>query len=699
VYVLTAADSNLLAFPLVAPLAVNTTTTYLFSLLHRSRNVNIGVGYSDSLYVATRNWIRIGANAWTNPEAFGFEIAYITRPYFSVCPTLTSTTSSTNATCAGANGTATVNPAGGAAPYTFSWANGANTQTATGLTAGSYSVTFTDANACSGTASVTVSATQVPLTISSTTTNAVCANATGSATANPSGGTAPYIFAWNNGANSQTVNGLQAGNYTVTATDANGCTGSTTITVNATQTPINVNVLTSPATCVSPGTASATPSGGLSPYTFLWSNGTVGFVLNAGAGTYIVTATDANGCTGTASATIANPNAPTATLSATNVTCNGGNNGALNSTVTGGLAPYVYAWSNGATTQNLSNLAAGSFTLTVTDANNCAFNISGSITQPAAIALTGANITNVSCNGGNNGAIDITVGGGTAPYSYSWSNGATTQDVSGLIAGIYSGTITDANGCTASASAPVTEPSAIGLTGANLTNVSCFGGNDGALDITIGGGTAPYTFSWSNGATTEDLTGLTAGTYTGSVTDANGCTFTGGAPITEPAAALGGTATTTPSNGNDGAIDLTVSGGTAPYTFSWSNGATTEDLSGLAPGNYSGTVTDANGCTFSASVDVLSTGVGVQNINGVNSLLMFPNPTNGQLNITMDFASARDLQVAIFTTTGQLVASELASNVRTYQHAFDFSGLAEGTYFVRFTFDNQVVTRRFTIAK
>jgi hypothetical protein len=697
VYVLTAADSNLLAFPLAAPLTVNNTTTYLFSLLHRSRNVNIGLGYSDSLYVATRNWIRIGANAWTNPEAFGFNIAYITRPYFASCPTLTSTTSSNNAVCTAANGTATVTPAGGAAPYTFSWSNGANTQTANGLAAGSFTVTFTDVNNCSASASVTVGTTQIALTISSTTTNATCTASNGSATAAASGGTAPYTYTWSNGANGQTANNLTAGSYTVTATDANGCTGTTSVTVNATQSTVSVNATSTPATCVANGSATASANGGQAPYNFAWSNGATGASIAAPAGSYSVTATDANGCTGTASTNISNPNAPTATLSATAVTCNGGNNGAVSMTVSGGVAPYTFAWSNGATTQNISGLTAGTYSATVTDANNCAFNASANVSQPAAIALTGANITNVSCFGGNNGAIDISVGGGTAPYSYSWSNGATTQDVTGLIAGTYSGTITDANGCTASAAAPVTEPSEIQLTGANLTNVSCFGGNDGALDITIGGGTAPYSYSWSNGATTEDISDLTAGTYSGTITDANGCTFTGGAPITEPAAALNVTATVTPSTGNDGAIDVTVSGGTAPYTFNWSNGATTEDISGLAPGIYSGTITDANGCSTSADLDILPTGM--ENINGLNAFSMFPNPTNGQLNISMDFSTSRDLQVAIFTATGQMVTAELVSNVRTYQQVFNFAHLAEGTYFVRFTFDNQVVTRRFTVVK
>ena len=178
--------------------------------------------------------------------------------------------------------------------------------------------------------------------------------------------------------------------------------------------------------------------------------------------------------------------------------------------------------------------------------------------------------------------------------------------MTGLTAGTYDVTVTDANGCTTTASATVTEPTALSAS-AIATDVSCNAGNDGTVDLTVTGGTAPYTYAWSNTATTEDMTGLTAGTYNVTVTDANGCTTTASATVTEPTAlSASAIATDVSCNaGNDGTVDLTVTGGTAPYTYSWSNTATTEDLAGLMSGTYNVTVTDANGCTTAASATIM----------------------------------------------------------------------------------------------
>ncbi len=203
------------------------------------------------------------------------------------------------------------------------------------------------------------------------------------------------------------------------------------------------------------------------------------------------------------------------------------------------------------------------------------------------------------------GSIDLSVSGGTTPYGYSWSNGATTEDISGLSAGTYTVTVTDFNGCTTTASATVTEPDPLTAT-AVATPETCNEDDDGSIDLSVSGGTTPYGYSWSNGATTEDISGLSAGTYTVTVTDFNGCTTTASATVTEPDP-LTANAVATPETCNeddDGSIDLSVSGGTTPYGYSWSNGATTEDISGLSAGTYTVTVTDFNGCTTTASATV-----------------------------------------------------------------------------------------------
>ncbi len=225
--------------------------------------------------------------------------------------------------------------------------------------------------------------------------------------------------------------------------------------------------------------------------------------------------------------------APILTTTSVNVSCNGGNNGSIDLTVSGGSSPYTYDWSNDGPenpdndTQDLSGLVAGTYTVTVTDMVGATSTASVTITQPTAIVLS-TTVINVLCNGGNNGSIDLTVSGGTPGYTYAWTGGATTQDLSSLVAGTYTVTVTDANGCTATTSATVNQPSALSLT-TIVTNVMCAGGTDGAIDLTVTGGTPGYTYDWSNDGPEmpdndmQDLTGLTVGTYTVTVTDANGC--------------------------------------------------------------------------------------------------------------------------------------------------------------------------------
>ncbi|RFC55532.1 leucine-rich repeat protein [Brumimicrobium aurantiacum] len=288
-----------------------------------------------------------------------------------------------------------------------------------------------------------------------------------------------------------------------------------------------------------------------------------------------------------------------------NISCNGLFDGSVSLNVTGGTAPYTYLWSNNATTEDITNLTAGNYYVTITDNNGCTSTESATITEPSALSAASVE-TNVLCNGGNNGEIDLTVTGGVAPYTYLWSNNATTEDITGLTAGNYSVTITDNNGCTSTESATITEPSEIIIT-SNITNLTCYGDSNGEIDISVTGGTAPYTFSWSNNATTEDLSGLsTSGYYQVTVTDVNGCTETDYFSVSAPDEISFSTFTGNIfCNGDStGLIHLTTFGGTPPYTYLWNNGATTEDISGLPEGSYTVQVTDVNGCTGSTMFEI-----------------------------------------------------------------------------------------------
>ncbi|MGI9650009.1 beta strand repeat-containing protein, partial [Chryseobacterium sp. RLHN22] len=515
-------------------------------------------------------------------------------------------TSKTDISCnGGINGTATVSVSGGTAPYSYSWSpSGGTAATATGLAAGTYTVTVTDNLGCFTTATATI--TQPAAAVSGTTvvTNIACnGGSTGAINLTPAGGTAPYTFNWGGGITTEDRTGLAAGNYTVTITDANGCTGTVSATITQPAAAVSGTTVVTNIACngSSTGAINLTPAGGTAPYTFNWGGGiTTEDRTGLAAGTYTVTITDANGCTGTVNATVTQPTAMSATVSQTNISCNGGSNGSAGIVVTGGTAPYTYSWSpGGGTAATATGLSAGTYTVTVTDANACTITRTVTITQPAAAVSGTTVVTNIACNGGSTGAINLTPAGGTAPYTFNWGGGITTEDRTGLAAGTYTVTITDANGCTGTVNATVTQPTAMSAT-VSQTNISCNGGSNGSAGIVVTGGTAPYTYSWSpGGGTAATATGLSAGTYTVTVTDANACTITRTVTITQPAAAVSGTTVVTNiacNGGSTGAINLTPAGGTAPYTFNWGGGITTEDRTGLSAGTYTVTITDANGC-------------------------------------------------------------------------------------------------------
>ncbi|MEI7801365.1 MAG: gliding motility-associated C-terminal domain-containing protein, partial [Bacteroidota bacterium] len=510
-----------------------------------------------------------------------------------------------------ANGSIDLTITDGQAPFTFTftWSNGTTTEDLSGLTAGTYSVTVVDVNGCSTTTSATVTEPQLLVAaVSGASTDVTCNGACdGTVVLTITGGTPAYNYQWSNGATTSSLLNLCPGTYDVTVTDANGCTA--TISGTVIEPPvltITVDALTDTLGCNAAGTGSIDISvtGGTAFYSYSWSNGaTTQDLSSLGAGTYDVTVTDAHGCTTSLSAslTIVQVSSPIATTAVTNVTgCFGNANGAIDLTVTNGQAPFTYTWSNGVTTQDLTNLAIGTYNVTVVDVNGCSTTSSGTVTQPTQVSAASIVATNVTCFGLDNGFIDLTPSGGTPGYTFNWSSGATTEDISGLSPGVYDVTVTDANGCTATGSANITEPNLLMIMDTVITNVTCSGNNNGGIDISIMGGTPAYSYSWSNGTTTEDLSNIGGGTYYVTVTDVNNCMVSDSFTVTEPTplvAALSISDSIYCAGVDPASIDLTVSGGTTAYTFSWSNGATTEDLTNVPAGNYTVTVTDANGCT------------------------------------------------------------------------------------------------------
>ncbi|RXM41795.1 MBG domain-containing protein [Flavobacterium sp. YO64] len=533
---------------------------------------------------------------------------------------LTATTSTTPVSCfGGANGTATVTPGGGTGTKTYLWSNGATTATATGLTTGNYSVTVKDANLCSTTITgIFVGTPADALGGNISTTPVSCfGGSNGTATVTPSGGTGTKTFEWSTGAKTATVTGLIAGTYSVTITDQNGCSSIINdIFISQPAAALNGTSVVTNIACNggSTGVASITPTGGTSPYTVKWNNGaTTPIITGLLAGVYSVTITDANSCVKFIdNIMVTQPSALILTSAKTNVACNGGSNGVASVTATGGAGGYTYLWNTGAKTAAITGLTAGTYSVTVTDDNDCSKTINNiNITQPNAIDGT-TSTTSVSCFGGSNGSASVTAIGGAGGYSYSWSpTGGNGAIATGLTAGTYSVTITDTNSCTKTINDILVEgpTAALKAAPAAQTNILCNGKATGSATVTATGGTGTYTYSWApTGGTAATASGLTAGTYTATVTDANACSSSQSFTISQPAALVASPLAQTNiacNGGTTGSATVTATGGTGAYTYSWSpSGGTAATASGLAAGTYTVTVTDKNLCFTTQSFTI-----------------------------------------------------------------------------------------------
>jgi PKD repeat protein len=518
---------------------------------------------------------------------------------------ITTSTTTTNATCGQSNGTATVNAIGGTGAYSYLWNPGGNTtQTITNKPAGTYSVTVTDGNGCTAVASATINNTAgVVASISGTTQPACFGGSNGTATAQGTGGTLPYSYLWSTGAQTaQTAINLPSGSYTVTITDGSGCTSVATATVTQ---PTAVTAAISgstPASCFGScnGTATVTPGGGTAPYTYQWSNTqTIPGATGLCAGTYTVTVRDVNNCSATATVTITQPIAVNATTTSVNAHCNLPD-GSATVNPTGGTSPYTYQWSGGGqVTQTAINLIPGSYSVTVTDSQGCTYIASATVGNIPAGSAVISNTTHVTCNGLCNGAITVSMSGGTTPYTYVWNPGGQTGiTASGLCAGNYTVSVTDASGCVVTASSTVNQPTALSLN-INSTNINCFGGCDGIMQAVPSGGTTPYTYQWSNTVFTANNPNLCQGSYSVTVSDANGCTITGNESLAPPPAmTLSPTIVSANCGMSDGSVSINITNGAPPFTYVWNpNLGTGPSLSNVPSGSYSVTVTDFKGCS------------------------------------------------------------------------------------------------------
>ena len=569
--------------------------------------------------------------------------------------------------------------AGGTVNYTYQWSSpdggqGLNVNQAdqTGLSPGTYKVVVTDNNGCTEEKTYVIEEPQ-PLASSSLIPNtngfAISCNGANDGVINltPSGGTGVYTYNWSSNVSNSGLeqgqknqSGLKPGVYSVVISDSNQCSTTLNFTltepdaINATATLSNYNGFQISSKGAQDGSINLNVTGGYltsgQNYTYNWSSNVSNSGLVQGqedqtglkAGTYTVTITDSNQCTLIRQYILNEPaslalNLDPSIFGAFNIKCFGDDNGSIDLTITGGSGNNTIVWTTVGGSglvqgqEDQSGLGPGSYTVSVTDSNGANATETIQLTEPTILTVDNSiplyNGYAISCNNGSNGAIDVSTGGGTGAYTFSWStnNGggnlvANSEDQTGLKAGTYFLTVTDSNGCSQSKTYVLQEPTAINVS-ASISNYNGFeisgaGKSDGEINITITGGITDYSYQWStnNGggnlvANSQDQTGLQAGTYTVVVTDQNGCTETKVYTLSEPQAIIftsslslfAGNFNISCKNAKDGSINITPSGGSGSYVYTWStlNGSGLvlgqEDQSGLGPGTYSLTLSDSNG--------------------------------------------------------------------------------------------------------
>lgn len=487
---------------------------------------------------------------------------------------------------------------------------------------GSYTLTVTDTiNGCVGSATATVIETNTPPNLQATGGFIGCTLAPVTLTATATGTGITYEWTGPNGFTSAQQNPTvsEQGNYTVTATDQQtGCSTSTTVAVVLNMTPpiASAGGAFSLNCHVAFGKLNGTGSSQGANFTYSWTtaNGNILSGVNTltptvnAAGTYTLTVTNTlTGCTASASVTVTEALPINIFVTAADAACFGTPTGSANAVVTGGTGTFNYTWSNGVHVPNAFGLVAGTYTVTVTDGNNCSATASATIGQPASALTISVSSTPQSAPGENDGTVSVTANGGTDPYFFHWSNGGTDPMLFGLAPGAYSVTVTDLNGCTAIATANVNTANCTLTASVTTLNVACFGGATGSATVVVANETEPVQYDWSNGSTQPTANGLVAGNYSVTVTDASACVQVLTFEITQPtqltAVELLHTDASCPSS-NDGSLTAAVNGGTQPYSFEWSNGSTTATATNLGVGDYTLTVTDANGCeaSFTSSI-------------------------------------------------------------------------------------------------
>lgn len=627
------ADGDVINQPTQLTSATSTTSVICYGDPTGSIAVNVGGGTPPYSYQwQNSSFIFAIDNAsLNNVEADSYQVTATDAKGCTVTDTdvigtpteMISSITGTNVSCfSGNDGTVDVSIAGGTPGYTYSWTNSAGaigftTQDLNGIPAESYAVVITDNNGCTNNESFVITEPVSGVDIPGIVTAVDCYGTnTGSIDISPVGGTEPYNYNWSNGTNMEDAVNLVSGNYLITIIDANSCSYSAPFTVTQpADTLIAGNIITN-VSCFefSDGIINTNPTGGTAPYIFNWENSDFQLsdhsedLLDYPADIYNYELIDANNCIYRDTFEITEPTLLENSLVGTNILCKNDATGAIDQTITGGTTPYSILWSNGALSEDITNLTDGWYTVTVTDNQNCVVIDSIEITEPQDTLGFTFTTEDVTCNDGDDGRIDLIATGGTPSYTYSWTTGDVTPSILDITAGWYYFLITDQNGCTIGDSVEIFQPEPLVLNEV-VEDVSCFGLSDGDIDISPVGGTAPYSYTWYNStfqlaAQDQDIIDFPADIYQLELRDTFNCLTEVFIELPEPELLTNnfGSVNVTCAGGFDGSIDLEVMGGNPGYTYSWSNGATTQDLTGVPLGTYDVQITDTKNCKDSSTI-------------------------------------------------------------------------------------------------
>ena len=632
------------------------------------------------------------------------------------------------------DGVATVTGMGGSNAYSYLWDNGETTQTAVNLTYGVHTVTIVDQNGCGETTCEIFIRKELICGVNLDSPVSTSGASDGQATVNAFGGYSDYSYLWDNGETTRTATSLNYGTHTVTVTDANGATTECSVFVPAPDDlscSITQDQLTS-SYSANDGVATITGMGGSGSYTYLWDNGeTTATAMMLTYGDHSVTVTDSNGQETVCEIFINKALICAVSLDA-NATCASSSDGSATVTGYGGYKPYTYSWDGGAFTNNPNNdaLSVGSHTVVIMDATGATSQCEITITGAAALSCSISQDMLASDYLAEDGVATISAMGGSGDYTYLWDNGETTQTAMALSYGPHTVTVTDSNGCgVTSCEIFINKNLICGIS--QDAPASCAGSADGIATVNGYGGYAPYTYSWDGGDYTDNNTNnaLTVGTHTVTIKDATGatseCTVTISGP-NELVANINITSQVTTIGGSEGAVTAIALGGTAPYSYEWSTGATTDAIEGLETGTYTVTITDAMGCATSLEVVIseeLSTDGSIvtqETVQGTTSssseelpepieveevvleqydktqVLAYPMAFENQLNLNIKINYDANVKVQIFDMNGRLVMSNLDQTVKQGENTlrFNLDRLAPDMYILILETDKERIVQK-----